>query len=172
MITSKAGPNSGTGAFRKITHVTEEGPKAQDTATPEQLQEFDLVLKRAREKRGERCRIRQLLVGQASIDGCIENPCWPNPAPKGWVPPFWRNRREEADWGFADEHVQGVRDERRKRAAESLERHLKARREEQLDKWIEVDAAEVDEEIEDGSQQILERASQVSGGQRGVAQQD
>ena len=125
--------------------------------------DFDLIIQQARERIRKTCRNRQLLGGQASIDGCFENPCWPGPAPKGWVPPFWRNEREEDDWSFADEYVQEVREGRRK-AAESLERHLKARREEQLDKWLEKTEEEV-EEIDDGSQRILERATEVGGGQ-------
>ena len=50
-----------------------------------------------------------------------------------------------------------------RKGAESLKRCLKARREEQLDKWPGKSEEEV-EEIENGSQQIVDRASEVGGG--------
>ena len=116
---------------------------------------------------GQSTLVQRQLAGQASVAGLFENPWWPNQTPRGWVPPCWRNEREEANGGFAIEIVREEQaDRKRARAAESLKEYLKARRrEEQLDKWLEEENVDEVDEIEDGRQRTLGRASQVFGGQ-------
>ena len=116
---------------------------------------------------GQSTLVQRQLAGQASVAGLFENPWWPNQTPRGWVPPCWRNKREEANGGFAIEIVREEQaDRKRTRAAESLSEYLKARRrEEQLDKWLAEAKPEEIDEIEDGSQRALGCASQADSGQ-------
>ena len=39
------------------------------------------------------------------VNGHFQNPCWPHPAPKGWVPLEWRCNSEKKCWSARDRAI-------------------------------------------------------------------